>query len=39
MEGELDTQELKYLMDIDSSSESDDNSSESSKFQEDFLDT
>ena len=38
MEGELDTQELKYSMDLDSSSENDDNSSESSKFQEDFLD-
>ena len=37
MEGELDTQELKYSMDLDSSSENDDDSSESSKFQEDFL--
>ena len=36
---ELDTRELKYSMDLDSSSENDDNSSESSKFQEDFLDT
>ena len=39
MEGELDTQELKYSMDLDSSSENDNNSTESSKFQEDFLDT
>ena len=39
MEGELDTQEIKYSIDLDSSSENDDNSSESSKFQEDFLDT
>ena len=39
MEGELDTQELKYSMDLDSSSENNDNSSESSKFQEDFLGT
>ena len=36
MEGELDTQELKYSMDIISASENDDKSSESSKFQEDF---
>ena len=33
MEGELNTQELKYLMDLDSSNEN------NSKFQEDFLDT
>ena len=39
MEGELDTQELKYSMDLDSSSENDDNSSENSKFQEDSLNT
>ena len=39
MEGELDTQELKYPMDLDCSNENDDNSSESSKFQEDILDT
>ena len=39
MEGELDTQELKYSMDLDSSSENNDNSSEISKFQEKFLDT
>ena len=39
MEGELDTQELKYSMDLDSSIEKDDTSSESSKFQEDVLDT
>ena len=39
IEREPDTQELKYSMDLDSSSENDDNSSESSKFQEDFLDT
>ena len=39
MEEELDTQVLKYSMDLDSSSENNDNSSESSKFQEDFLDT
>ena len=38
MEGKLGTQELKYSMDLDSSSENDDNSSESSKFQEDVLD-
>ena len=38
MERELDTQELKYSMDLGSSNENDDNSSESSKFQEDFLD-
>ena len=36
MEGELDTQELNYSMELDSSSEKDDNSSESSKFQQDF---
>ena len=39
MERELDTQELKYSIDLDFLSENDDNSSESSKFQEDFLDT
>ena len=39
MEGELDTQELKYSMDLDHSSENDHNSSESSKFQADFLDS
>ena len=39
MEGELDIQELKYSMDLDSSSENDYKFSESSKFQEDFLDT
>ena len=39
MEGDLDTQELKYSLDLDSSIEKDDNSSESSKFQEDVLDT
>ena len=39
MEGELDTQELEYSLDLDSSCENDDNSSESSKFPEDFLDT
>ena len=39
MEGELGTQKLKYSLDLDSSSENDDNSSESSKFQENFLDT
>ena len=39
MEGELDTQELKYSMDLDSSSENGDNSSESSKSQDNFLDT
>ena len=38
MEGELGTKALKYSMDLDCSSENDDNSSESSKFQEDFLD-
>ena len=37
MKGELDTQELIHLMDLYFSSENDDNSSESSKFQEDFL--
>ena len=39
MEDKLDTQELKYSMDLDSSIENDDNSSESSKFQKDSLDT
>ena len=39
MEGQLDTQELKYSMDLDSSGENDDNSTESLKLQEDFLDT
>ena len=36
MEGKLDAQKLKYSMDIYSASENDDNSSESSKFQEGF---
>ena len=36
MEGELDTQELKYSMDLDSSSENGDNSSESSGSQDNF---
>ena len=39
MEGELDTQELKYSMDLDSSSENGDNSSESSGSQDNFWDT
>ena len=39
MEAEVNTQEIKYSMDLDSSSENDDNYSESSKFQEEFLDT
>ena len=39
MEGELGTKALKYSMDLDCSSKNDDNSSESSKLQEDFLDT
>ena len=39
LEGELDTQKLKYSMDLDCSSENDDNSGGSSRFQEDFLDT
>ena len=39
IEGELDTQELKYSMDLDSSSENYENPSKSSKFQEDFVDT
>ena len=38
MEEELDAQELKNSMDLNSSREND-NSSESSKFQENFLDT
>ena len=39
MEGKLDAQELKYSVNLDSLSENDDNFSESSKFQEDYLDT
>ena len=39
MDGDLGTQELKYSMELDSSSENNDNSSESLKFQENFLDT
>ena len=39
MEEELDAQELKNSMDLHSSRENDDNSSESSKFPENFLDT
>ena len=39
MERELDVQELKYSMGLHSSNQNDDKSSESSKFQEDFVDT